>query len=37
MPAPLAVYIASRVCRALDFAHKFVAPTDSGSTSSIAT
>ncbi|MEO6526992.1 MAG: serine/threonine-protein kinase [Gemmatimonadaceae bacterium] len=27
MPAPLAAYIASRVCRALDFAHKFVAPT----------
>jgi eukaryotic-like serine/threonine-protein kinase len=26
MPAPLAAYIASRVCRALDFAHKFVAP-----------
>ncbi len=25
--APLAAYIASRVCRALDFAHKFVAPT----------
>jgi len=26
LPAPLAAYIASRVCRALDFAHKFVAP-----------
>jgi eukaryotic-like serine/threonine-protein kinase len=26
LPAPLAAYIASRVCRALDFAHKFIAP-----------
>jgi eukaryotic-like serine/threonine-protein kinase len=26
LSAPLAAYIASRVCRALDFAHKFVAP-----------
>src|SRR5215218_9621259 len=26
LTAPLAAYIASRVCRALDFAHKFVAP-----------
>jgi eukaryotic-like serine/threonine-protein kinase len=26
MPAPLAAYIASRVCRALDFAHNFIDP-----------
>jgi serine/threonine protein kinase len=26
MPPPVAAYIASRVCRALDFAHNFIAP-----------